>query len=197
MWIGLTTTFLQAIIYFVFADSKSLLGDTLHALGDNIVIMGVVMLTSIELASVPHRHQGIERHFTKLAILLLCVSAIFVFWEGVERILHPEKFPGVIVLIVTILAASGSFFVHRSISQIHESVQDHKHKASVLHVLADLVISIMVVIAVLLTMLLDAPAMDGWGAIAVSIWMIIRGAMLWLESSEHIHSKDDHTHTHH
>jgi Co/Zn/Cd efflux system component len=125
------------------------------------------------------------------------VSALFVAREGLDRIRHPEQFHGTLVLVVTVIAATGSFFVHRSISGIDESVQDHKHKASVLHVLADLVISIIVVIAVLLTMLLNMPAMDGWGAIAVSIWMIVRGTMLWRETSRHVHDKTDHGHTHH
>lgn len=194
LWIGLITVALQILIYVLFANSKSLLGDALHAVSDNIVILGVVMLTATELASGAKTGKRIERNFTRAAIMLLFASAAFVTWEGLERIFSPEKFPGVIVLVVTTVAATGSFFVHRSISGIHESVQDHKHKASVLHVLADLVISIIVVIAVLLTMLFNAPAIDGWGAIAVAIWMVVRGVMLWRESSGHECKGDCHAH---
>jgi divalent metal cation (Fe/Co/Zn/Cd) transporter len=71
-------------------------------------------------------------------------------------------------------------------------------------VLADLVISIIVVIAVILTMLFSAPAIDGWGAILVSIWMVVRGVMLWRESGGHAcegdcnaHADHHHDHTHH
>lgn len=193
LWIGLATVALQMLIYFFFADSKSLLGDALHALGDNIVILGVVILTAKELASAEKTHKRIEQHFTRFAILTLFVSALFVAWEGYARIQSPEQFRGMIALVVTAVAATGSFFVHRSISGIDESVQDHKHKASVLHVLADLLISIIVATAILCTMLFDAPALDGWGAIAAATWMIIRGIMLWRECRGGGH---DHPHVH-
>jgi Co/Zn/Cd efflux system component len=186
LFIGISTWLLQALVYALLADSKALLGDALHNLADNIVLLGVVLLTMRELAH-QNTHSHVDRYFTKSAILLLWVSALFVLLEGVERVRAPEAFPGMVVLIATIIAGLGSWSAHRLISRVHESVQDHKHEASVLHVLGDLIISVIVATSVLLTMLFAMPAIDGWGAILASLWMFVRGIMLWREVSHQHH----------
>jgi len=179
---------LQSLIYFVWADSKSLLGDALHSLADTIVLFGIVLLTARELAEPEREHHEADRRFTKGAVLLLFLSAGYVLWEGVGRILHPEAYPTAVVIGITLVAIAGNYLAHRTMSGVEESMHDHKHKASIMHVLADLVISLVVLASALGTMLLHTPALDGWGAVLVSLWMFARGISLWRESGKKAHA---------
>ncbi|MEK7118025.1 MAG: cation transporter, partial [Patescibacteria group bacterium] len=149
LYTNITVWVLQSCIYFFWADSKSLLGDALHSLSDTIVIAGIVYLTAHELAHPERKHDAIDRRFTRGAVLLLLVSAGYVLWEGVGRILYPEVYPAGIVIGITLVAIVGNFLAHRTMSGVAQSMHDHKHHASVMHVLADLVISLVVLASAL------------------------------------------------
>lgn len=177
--INLSVWALQSLIFLVWADSKSLLGDALHSLADAVVLLGVVFFTIWELAHPKEERHHADTPFTKGAVILLFVSAGYVFWEGIERIMSPGMFPVSLVVGVTCIAIVGNFLAHRTISGVHEDVHDHKHHASVMHVLADLVISIVVLCSALGTLLFGMPAIDGVGAIIVALWMFWRGKDLW------------------
>lgn len=190
--INVSVWLLQSLIFILWADSKSLLGDALHSLSDMVVLLGVVVLTARELAHPEDEHHEADRRFTRFAVILLVASAFYVFFEGVGRILEPESYPAGIVIAITLVAVVGNWSAHRIMSGVREDVHDHKHEASILHVLADLVISIVVLLSALGTLFLGTPALDGWGAIIVALWMLLRGVTLWRSTSG-----ESHHHHHH
>lgn len=185
---------LQFLIVGTIAYSLALLGDAAHSFSDSLVILGTLLLVRATIRAPEKDHEGVKRLLIRTAIILLWVSAAFIAKEGYGRIISPIYFPGWPVVGIALLSAAGNFLSHRIIHGVHKSLHDHVHRANVLHILADLFISIAVVISGLGTILFQLPAIDGWIACIVALWMFIRGATLWRENT---HREHTHTHEHH
>ena len=188
----------QAYIVYWVANSLALTGDAAHSVSDSVVLLGTLLLIEATIRNPDKDHEGIKRLLTRGAVILLFIGAGYVLIEGYERIVSPILFPGWPVVGTALVAAIGNYFAHRLIHGVHESLHDHVHRANVLHILADLFISVAVVISGLGTIILNWPALDGWVAIVVAIWMLIRGISLWRETlrSAHTHDADHDGHDH-
>lgn len=185
----------QLFIVIVVADSLALLGDAAHSISDTLVLLGTCLLISATIAHPENDHAGTKRLLTRGAIILLWLSAAYLVIEGCARIVSPVYFPGWPVVIMAIVAATGNYFSHQIIHGVDKSLHDHVHRANVLHILADLFISVAVVVSGLGTIFLNFPALDGWIALLVALWMSWRGLQLfWETRSTHHH---DHEHHHH
>jgi Co/Zn/Cd efflux system component len=191
----------QLLIVITIADSLALLGDAAHSISDTIVLLGTCLLISATIAHPEQDHSAIKRLLTRGAVILLWCSAAYLVIEGYERIMSPVYFPGWAVVGMALVAATGNFFAHQIIHGVDKSLHDHVHRANVLHILADLFISVAVVISGLGTIFLDFPALDGWIALVVASWMSWRGLQLFREtrSTHHCahHGHDHHDHHHH
>jgi cobalt-zinc-cadmium efflux system protein len=182
----------QFIVAKLFAESVALLADSLHSFSDMFVLVGVALLTKRELNGPKSNHRGIEDKFTRFAILLLVASALYVGYEGYERIVHPAVFHEWFVMATAGIAAMGSIFVHRVISNTDNSARDHKHKVSIAHVLADIAVSVIVFVSALSAKVFGTPALDGYGAILIAVWMLGYSIVLWRGTPDHHHNHDHH-----
>ena len=186
---NLAVFIVQAYVYREMASSIALLGDAFHSFSDIIVLLGVIVLTTFLIAHPTHHaHMRIDRVFTRCAIILLWLSALYVMWEGAWRLIAPVPFPGLTVVGVSLFAMFGNFFAHYVLERTHASVQDTKHRASVAHVLTDAILSLVVLVSAFFTFVFNAPAIDGIGAIIIGCGMFVIGYKLWREiGKEHPH----------
>jgi cobalt-zinc-cadmium efflux system protein len=185
----------QLLIVIFIANSLALLGDAAHSVSDTIVLFGTCLLLGKTIRNPHGNHEGTKRALTRGAVILLWLSAAYLITEGYERITSPVYFPGWPVVLIALVAATGNFFSHRMIHGVDKSLHDHVHRANVLHILADLFISVAVVVSGLGSIFFNFPGLDGWIALIVAGWMFWRGIILFRETlCAHKHDHDDHHH---
>ncbi|MDR4505804.1 MAG: cation diffusion facilitator family transporter [Candidatus Scalindua sp.] len=135
--------------YGIFADSLALIADAGHNLSD------VVSLLLAWWASVLATKAATEKRtygFRKATVMASLVSAILLFvalggitWEAVGRFLHPEPVEGMTVIIV---AAIGVFInTLTALLFINDQKHDLNIRGAFLHMAADAVVSLGVVVA--------------------------------------------------
>ncbi len=189
--------FLQSVILIFFANSLSLFGDAAHSASDSVILLGSCIIFARELSRPEHAHETMKRTFTRFAIFLLWGSACYVAYEAVERITNPVMFLGWPVVVIACVSAIGNFFAHRIICGVETDSHDHLHRANVLHILSDMMLSIAVLCSALGVIFFHFPALDGWIALLVSCWMIIRGGQLYRDTANTKHTHDAHDHCTH
>lgn len=190
---------LQSIILIFFANSLSLFGDAAHSASDSVILLGSCIIFARELSKPERSHEATKRTFTRVAIFLLWGSACYVAYEAVERIMDPVTFLGWPVVAIACVSAIGNFVAHRIICGVEAHLHDHMHRANVLHILSDMMLSIAVLCSALGVIFFHFPALDGWIALIVSCWMLIRGGQLYhatetIADTHNAHDHCDHTH---
>lgn len=116
-------------------------------------------------------HSGAKHFLVRGAVVLLWLSAVYVFVEALTRIAHPVSFPGWPVVFLALLSAAGNFFAHQRISGIDEDEHDHAHEANIAHLLTDFMLSVIVLVSALGNILFKLPAIDAWLSLVVALWM--------------------------
>lgn len=187
---------LQTYVVFGIANSLALLGDAAHSVSDSLVLLGTWLLISATIKYPTKDHSQVKRLLTRGAVVLLWCSAAYLVYEGYGRIVSPIHFLGWPIVGIALVSAIGNYFSHKLIDGVDKSLHDHVHKANVLHILADLFISAAVAFSGLGTIFLHWPALDGWVAFIVAIWMSLRGVTLWRETSHKTDDRDHHNEEH-
>ena len=190
---------LQLFTYLALAQSLTLLGDTGHSFADVLLLLGTFVIFRNEFYH-PEKDYGPKKVIlVRIAVILLWINAVYIFWEASVRIAHPVNFSGWPVLVAAIISALGNFIAHRVIHGVDQSEQDHAHDANVAHILTDLALALAVLFSALGNIIFKLPAIDAWLSLIVAAWMLRWGWKLLQRtrtSSIHVHHDDDHDHRH-
>jgi Co/Zn/Cd efflux system component len=190
---------LQLVTFALIARSLTLFGDMAHSFSDIIVLFGTFWIFANEVTypQSEHHSHGKKIILVRIAALLLCINAVYVFVEALARIEHPVDFPGWPVFFLACVSALGNFFAHRIIHGVDKSEHDHVHDANVAHLLTDLALSLAVLFSALGNILFKLPAIDAWLSLIVAVWMLRWGWKLnqstTVASAQDMY-KDEHDH---
>ena len=192
-FITLLIVLAQSFILWRFIDSVTLKSDTLHAFSDLLINIGAFAAALVASRVGKVRGDVIKRAFAYVGIIMLFASALWVAKEAHERLLSPVHIMGGWLMVTGLVGGAGNFWVHRILMRIPNSEHHHAHAVLDAHVLSDMVLSIIVVLAGLVTYLFKWHYADPTLSFIAAIWMIAISGML-LRGMHH----KEHTHcTHH
>jgi cobalt-zinc-cadmium efflux system protein len=140
------------VIGGIVSNSLSLLSDALHNVGDGLAVLLAYFANLIGKRPSNERktfgYKRIEILAAFLNALFLIVISLFLFYEAILRLLHPQEVQGRIMLIVAVIGLFANlvaaFILHR------DSKQNINVKAAYLHLVADTLSSVAVIIGAIL-----------------------------------------------
>lgn len=199
LWSILITSLVLAaeIIGGLWTGSLALLSDSAHVFTD-ILALGI-SYGAFRLAKKPsdfnhtygyHRVEVFAALFNGISLAVICIG---IWWEAVQRLLHPNEVMGIPMLIIAVIGLAANVVVALVLKTDNHDDHDHKSGAAhekedlnlhsaYLHVLGDALSSIGVIIAGLAIWLTGAMWIDPLvsiliGAIiAISCYRVLRQA---------------------
>lgn len=168
----------QSFILWKFIDSVTLKSDTLHAFSDLFINIGAFAAVLVAGHVGKMRGDIIKRVFAYVGIVMLFASALWVAKEAYERLSSPVHIMGGWLMVTGIIGGAGNFWVHRILMRIPNSEHNHTHAVLDAHVLSDMVLSIIVVLAGLVTYLFNWHYADPTLSLIAAAWMIVISGML-------------------
>ena len=164
------------IIGGLIAGSVSLIGDALHNTSDALSILIAVIAFKIgHKKASPKYTYGFKRAeiiggFVNL--ILLFISGIYLFIEGIGRLIKPEQIDGHMIIWISVLA----LVIDTATAKI--SHQDSHHNTNMkmvfIHNLADAMGSVGVIISGLCVVWFDTYYVDGIIALLIAFYMIFQ-----------------------
>lgn len=140
--------FLVELIAGIFAHSLALISDSMHNLSDFSAIIIILGANTLSLKKPTYTKSfGFKRAETIGALLnvaLLIGVAIFLFWEGIVRIRHPQAVSGSIMIWVSVVG-----LIANSIAVVllhHDASHDLGLKSVCIHLMADAISSLGIII---------------------------------------------------
>ncbi|TLQ04084.1 cation transporter [Pediococcus stilesii] len=167
------------------SGSLSLLSDAIHNLGDSASIVMAFIASKISAcASNQSKTFGYRRaeilssYFN--SIFLIIMSAMLM-WEAVQRLIHPEKVNGNLMLIVAVIGfvanLASALLLHRG------SSESLNIKATYLHILSDALSSIGVIIGAVIIKNFHIYWVDPLMTMLVSLYIAYETIPLIIEST--------------
>lgn len=192
-FITLIIVLAQSFILWKFIDSVTLKSDTMHAFSDLFINVGAfaAVLAASRVGKV--RGDIIKRVFAYVGIVMLFASALWVAKEAYGRLSSPVHIMGGWLMVTGIIGGAGNFWVHRILMRIPSSEHNHTHAVLDAHVLSDMVLSMIVVLAGLVTYLFKWHYADPALSIIAAVWMIVISGVLL----HGMHQKEGHHCDHH
>lgn len=125
--IGIATFVLELIIGYI-GNSSALRGDAWHVLAD-VLAAGISILAVRRAIKNPLAEPQIRKFWALMSILLLQMTALWVFWEGVEKIPNKEPVWGATVAIVTCVGMVANYLQHEVMhaGYVGKSTDDRVH----------------------------------------------------------------------
>lgn len=161
------------IIGGVVSGSLALLSDAFHNLGDSLsIVMGYgaqVIARRPETARQTFGYRRAEILSAMLNAVFLVVISLFLIIEAIQRFQHPSHINGPVMLTVAVIgfiANLASALLLKAGSQASLNV-----KATYLHVLADALSSIAVIVGGIILTFMNVPWLDPTLTIAVAIYI--------------------------
>ena len=162
------------LIAGIVGGSVALIGDALHNTSDALSILIAVLAYKIGLKkSNKHFTFGFKRAeiigaFVNL--ILLFISALYLFVEGINRIISPQNINGELIIYISIIA----LIVDGITAKLshHESHHNTNMKMLFLHNLADALGSVGVIISGLCVVYFDWHFVDGIIALMIAGYMV-------------------------
>ena len=162
------------LIAGIIGGSVALIGDALHNTSDALSILIAVMAYKIGLKKSDKRFTfGFKRAeiigaFVNL--ILLFISAFYLFAEGLSRIISPQDINGKLIIYISILALVIDALTAKL--SHHEAHHNANMKMLFLHNLADAFGSVGVIISGLCVIYLDWHFIDGIIALMIAAYML-------------------------
>lgn len=162
------------IVSGILADSIALVGDGLHNTSDAFSILIAIIAFKIGTKKASEKYSfGFKRAETiggLVNLILLFISGVYLFFEGVSRIIKPELIDGKIIIYVSVLA----LIIDTATAKLTHT---HSHgnmniKMLFIHNLADALGSVGVIISGLCIILFGWNFVDGLIALLIAIYMI-------------------------
>ncbi|MBR6327298.1 MAG: cation transporter [Alphaproteobacteria bacterium] len=160
----------------IIAGSMALIGDALHNTSDALSILIAIIAFKIghKKANRPYTY-GFKRAeiiggFVNL--ILLFISGIYLFAEGIERLILPHKIDGKLIIVISVLA----LIIDALTAKISHPHAHHNTnmKMVFVHNLADAFGSLGVILSGVCIVLFQLYFIDGVIAILISIYMIFQ-----------------------
>lgn len=188
------------VLYGVVANSVSLIADAIHNLGDVLAV--IVTFTALTLGAKKASEQmtfGFVRAEMMAGFinsLFLFVTMLYILYESVGRLLHPEDVASEYMIIVAAVALAangisaailhkiGGDFAHLHHHHEHDDHSDHEHaehvhhhhdlniRSAYLHMLSDALISLGVVIGGVAIYLFDISMIDSLLSVLFSLYIL-------------------------
>ncbi|HSQ97572.1 MAG TPA: cation diffusion facilitator family transporter [Rickettsiales bacterium] len=167
---------LVEIITGILAESIALIGDGLHNTSDAFSILIAIIAFKISTKKADEKYSfGFKRAETIggfVNLILLFISGIYLFFEGISRIVKPEFIDGKLIVYVSVLAL---------IIDIATAKLTHQHshgntnmKMLFIHNLADALGSVGVIISGLFVVFFGWNFVDGVIALFIASYMIFQ-----------------------
>ena len=170
--VTLAIVLLQSIIVWKFIASTTLKGDTFHAASDLFVNVGAFAVAFIASRGYKH-HENLRRWFSYIGIALLVVGGVWVAIEAYVRLwFAPVRLMNEWLMVTGIVGGMGNFWVHRIIDRMPKEDRTHTHEILDAHVLSDMALSMVVVLAGALGYFFGWYRADPILSILVGAWML-------------------------
>lgn len=174
------------IIYGFISGSLMIVGDGIHMSSDAISLILSLIATIIATKAITKTKTFGYKRFEPIAAfingLTLVIIPIFIIYEAFNRLINPVDIIPNQMLIVGIIGLSINAIVGFILSRAHSNLNV---KSALLHVVADLITSISVVIGALAIIYFEWVWVDPIGSIITSI-IIISGGIKITKQSFHI-----------
>lgn len=164
--------------------SLSLLSDALHNFSDGLaVLLSLVAIRVGRRRSTPHRTFGYRRVEILVALLnasVLVIIAVFLFREAVVRLLNPQEIDGTLMLIV---AAIGFVANILAVLLLHRGSRASLNiRTAYLHLMADTVSSLAVLLGGLAILLFQIYWLDPILTFAIGLYVLREGFRILIET---------------
>ncbi len=173
--INLLLTLIE-IIAGVIGGSIALVGDALHNLSDAFSILIAIMAYKIGMRQATLRFSyGFKRaeiigSFVNL--ILLFISGSYLLYEGILKIIMPQKIDGALIIVVSIFALGVDIVTARLSHK--EAAHNTNMKILFFHNLADVLGSVGVIVSGIFVLLFDWNFVDGLIAVLIACYMILQ-----------------------
>jgi cobalt-zinc-cadmium efflux system protein len=165
------------IIGGLYTNSIAILSDAIHDLGDTLTIGTAYFLEKKSKKPANRNYPYGFRRFSLLSALIsamvLLIGSIFIFLEGVKRLLHPEPTDAEGMVVFAIL---GVIFNGFAAWKLH-SGQSMNQKIISLHLLEDVLGWTAILIGSILLLFFDLPWLDpmlSLGIMVYIMWNVVR-----------------------
>jgi len=175
-----TAIFVVEAIAGYHADSLSLIMDAVHNLSDEMALVFLYLAFVLPL--------GVSRHLLRSANAFNSVGLVLVsgllFWQVVERILHPTPVAGTVAIVVGLAAAAANWGVARLL--LGPGRANAAIRLAYIHNMGDACVSLAPVAAGFLVTLSGWSVFDPVIAGGVAMWIIIATVREVFASSEEL-----------
>lgn len=177
--------FIVELVAGILAHSLALVSDSMHNLSDFSAILIIIGAQTLSLKKPTYTKSfGFKRAETIGALLnvaLLIGVAIFLFWEGINRIRHPEPVSGGVMIWVSVVALIANSM---AVILLHpEAGHDLGIKSVSIHLMADAFSSLGIIITGLVVHFTHSYILDPVLSLALALfilwncWGILREAL--------------------
>lgn len=178
-FITLVIVVAQSFIIWQFVSSVTLMSDTLHTASDLVINIGAFVATLVAGHSSPVKGERIKQWFAFIGIAMLALSALWVAQEAQERLVSPLPLKNGWLIITGIIGGMGNFWVHTILSRTPREERSSAHVVLDAHVLSDMVLSAIVVVAGTLGYLFDWSRADPALSLVAAVWMMVMSGILF------------------
>lgn len=163
----------------IVSGSLSLIGDALHNTSDAFSILVAVIALKIGCKKANARYTYGFRRAEVIGgfvnLILLFLSGLYLFIEGIERLIFPQPIDGYVIIGISIIALVVDIMTAK-ISH-HDAHHNHNMKMVFVHNLADAFGSVGVILSGLCVILFDVYLVDGIIAIIIACYMIFQAGV--------------------
>lgn len=183
--------FAGEVVGGIISRSLALFADAGHVLTDAIAIL-VSIVTAHYVKTRKWREESVRAVGGFINVLLLLGIAIWIGFEGIERIYHPRDIASKTMTAIAVLGALGNWLQYKVLGTLKE--EHVTHKAMKLHILSDLLQSITVILGGVAIYFTQKHIIDPILSVGIALWMVWR---LW-DLIVYIKEGSDHySHNHH
>lgn len=180
--------FVTEVMGSIISGSLALLSDAGHVFTDAIAIL-VSIVTAYLVKTKKFSEGSLRAIGGYINALLLFGIAIWVGIEGVDRINHPHEITSITMIAIALVGTLGNWVQYKALGTLDE--EHVTHKAMNLHILSDLLQSVLVVLGGVAIYFTGKDIVDPVLSVGIAVWMTWRA---W-DLTVHIkNGRDDHGH---
>lgn len=131
----------------LYSPMLTLKADSVHVGSDLTVMVGSLVVTLLILSNFKINNDKLRKRFAYVGITLLIVGAFYVLTEAHDKMINPEYNPSIWIPVVAALGGLGNLWVHKILGGAPEQEHNHTHNVLSAHVLSDIFLSAVVVVA--------------------------------------------------
>ncbi|MBI5817092.1 MAG: cation transporter [Candidatus Yonathbacteria bacterium] len=185
--------FIAEAIGGIISGSLALLADAGHVFTDAVAILVSIVAAHFVRTKRWHEH-SVRGVGGIINALLLLVIAVWIGIEGIDRIDHPRDIVSETMIIIAVLGTLGNwaqYYVLGTLEKEHVT-----HKAMRLHILSDLLQSVVVVLGGIAIYFTDKHIIDPVLSVSIALWMAWRAwdLIIHIRNSNKRHKHHGHHH---